>query len=257
MLNFELTGTFKSNIYNLGTVQTDGVKMFKIRSSRITLNVSIKFEPTIFDWQNVPGKFFELIQSALTSIVTTDSLRDFMIQSGNTVGDFEAKFKIYGGPSSITLSADNLSFNFPNLIPTDNQLVLQIIKEVHTSFYEKFNEQSHSLVRIGIYVHAELVDGNSQDDYLSRYSTPYADSVAKDSNWEIQPSGRISIIGKDRSWRATCMVENSELVENALFLQFDLTQEISQKHTFENILDSYRRISYTCMSLLDLQQVNE
>ena len=231
--------------------------MIRTRSSRRSVFGHFDFSPPIFEWQNTPSRFFEMIHTALDPIVPTGSLRDYEVQPSLSLGEVFARFNIIGGENSISLYADRISAEFPVVFPNDTDLILRILQAVHTDFNEKFPEQVYSSVRISLFEHAEVVDGSSLVSYLSRYSVSIENSVQKNLSLKIQPAGRISVVSDDGNRRATCTVEKSEFTENALFVNLEIKISTEEDSTFITILDSYWDIVNTCMSILDLQLVGE
>lgn len=234
----------------------DGVMTTKIRTLKIAIYARVNFAPTIFDWQNVPSRFFEMVKSSLATVLTAADLRNFKFQQGSTMDDFVAIFKLFGGPSAISLSADKLSFQFPTVFPSDIEFVLNISQMVHAGFCERFPDLQHSLVRLVTYEDAEVIDPGSNSAYLSRFSIPFSNTVPKEPHLQIQPAGRISVANEVRDQHAICTVEINEIISNALFLQIESEQKLTENDTFENIMDSFTFISQCCLSILDLQRAD-
>ncbi len=230
--------------------------MFKIRSSNISVNVSFNYSPTIFEWQNVSSRYFEMIESKLVPILGISDLGNFTVQSGNSVGDIVARYDIFGGKNSVSLRANSLSAEFPNLLPGDSELVINIIRAVYSGFRERFSERKCSVTQVRLFDHVKLIDGKSQE-YLYRYLKPFQNTKPNELDLEFEPTGRIFVKSIVDNWNAICMVEKSELLENSLFLQIILTLNINEDDNFDTILDSFYRHFNSCVSILDLQYTNE
>lgn len=230
--------------------------MIKIRSSKVAVHVNFDYSPPIFEWQNVSSRFFEMIESALAPILGASNLNNFLTQPSNSVGDVAARYNIFGGPSSVTLRANQLSVEFPNLLPSDTNLVIEIVRAVYSGFCEKFSERNCSVIRISLHEHAEVIDGNIQE-YLSRYSKPFENSKLNEHEFETQPTGRIYVNSNDGNWSALCMVEKSEILENSLFLQLELTLKLNEDDTFDTILNNFNHCLNSCVSILNLHPIEE
>lgn len=215
--------------------------------------MNFEFSPPIFQWQEVPGRFFEMVHSALGPELIDKNLRNFIVEPANSLGDAVAKFFIFGGPSSVTLAADKLSVELPTIFQNDTELVVKIVEGMYSGFHDKFSECRCSRVRITMYDHAEVTDGNSPTDYLGRFSVPLQSPALNDINVKVQPNPGVSIISEDESWNAACTVESSEVATNALFINLVISLNVSEIEPFHSLLERYKRAGKTCLSILELR----
>ena len=231
--------------------------MVKIRSSKITVYVDFDFSPIIFEWHNVPGRFFEMIESALVPILGISNPNNFAVQPSDFIGEVAARYNIFGGSNSVSLLANKLTAEFPNVSPGDTELIIKILGAVYSGFCEKFSERQCSVVRVRLYEHANIIDGSKSMDYLSRYSIPIENSELDELDLEIQPTGRFLVNSNVGGWSAVCMVEISDILKNTLFLEFEPTFNIENDDTFDTILERFNCSFNNCLSILNLQHVDE
>ena len=230
--------------------------MIQVRSANSSIFVNAAFLPPLFEWQGVTGRFFEMVHSALTPTITM-SPRDFSVHNGNSLDDIWVKYNVYGGASSIALSAEKLSVEFPNISPTEYEAALRIIGQIDASFPVIFPDRKYNSIQTTVYEHVQIIASGSPGEYLYRYAIPTVNKACEEIGAVQVPSGRFSIVGKDGVWRASCLVEMSEHVQNALFLHFDITLlELSQNEPFNSKFGRINSISNACMMGLGLERVN-
>ena len=227
--------------------------MLKVRSAKSSVVINIGFVSPFFEWQGVSARFFEMIHNALSTKIVINAC-DFTAMGENSLGDVVAKYNIFGGPSFVALSAEKLSMEFPNVLSGEYDLAMQIIGPVESSFPNTFPECQYATIQSIFYEHVEVVDGGVAADYLSRYAIPSADKVFGEIGAVHAPNGRFAVVGSDATWRALCSVERSESLENALFLNFDLTLfKVNTSDSFDNKLNRVNAIATACAAALDLE----
>ena len=101
------------------------------------IQVSAEFDAPILDWNGVATRFFSMIQRELANEIQIKPL-EFVERNGNSPGESEAIYRVFGGPSAITLSAEKLLLSFPNLVPSDFELLVKMIKAVDGGFSREF-----------------------------------------------------------------------------------------------------------------------
>ena len=228
--------------------------MVKIRSDSYSLNIQFNFDSPLFDWQSASFRFFEMIYSALTPDLTI-SAREFTQTGGTSLGDLVVQYNIFGGTNYIALSAENLSIDFENLSRIDNELALNIIKSVESGFLEKFSDCKYSTIRVTVFEHVTVIEGDSATDYLARYAIQSVHKVCSEVGAKQFPTGRFFIKGID--WNARCFVEESIKSPNSLFLNFDMSiLNVDQNDDFDKKADRVGKILNTCTSALELERIN-
>ena len=178
-------------------------------------------------------------------------------QIGSTsLGSVEAKYSIFGGPSSISLSAEKLAVAFPSLLPSEKKLAWEIIGTIGKGFNQQFSGQQYSGIQITVYEHAQIIGTEpAVDDYLARYAVKPISKISEEANAEYTPAGRFTIVDNDAAWRILYSVERSEVVENALFLYSEIIimNPESDPDAFAGRIGKALDVTATCASTLDLE----
>ena len=227
--------------------------MIKVKSEKSSVFVNIAFRPPLFEWHNVPTRFFEMIYDALTSELVINP-RDFNVNTSSSLGDVVVRYNVFGGECCVNLSAEKLSMEFPNLLTGEYLLAGQIMQAVESSFPVKFPECQYSSIQYTAYEHATIVDGSSATDYLERYAIQSVERLSKETGGVIELMGRFAITDSDEAWRALCTVERSAVFENALFTHFDVTlTNVVTSDAFKTKLDKLMHVTKKCTSGLDIE----
>ena len=231
--------------------------MIQVQSANSSIFVNAAFSPPLFEWKGVPAQFFEMVHSALTPNLAI-SPRDFSVHIGNSLDDVLAKFNIFGGASAVTLSAERLSIEFPNVSSKEYEFVLHLMSQIDASFSIKFPDRKRTTLQITSFEHADIVSDYTSIAYLEQFSIPSAKRICAENEALHLPSGKFVMSGNDATWRALCSVELSEQVANALFLHFELTLlNLWESDTFDSKMKRFKQISDLCMEALDLEWAND
>ncbi|MDE0391312.1 MAG: hypothetical protein OXI57_04490 [Rhodospirillales bacterium] len=230
--------------------------MLQVQSANSSIFVNATFSPPLFEWQGVAARFFDMIHGALTPNITINP-RDFSAYAGNNLGDVWARFNFFGGNSVVVLTAEKLSIEFPNIAPTEYEMALRLIGQIDASFPTKFSDRRYNAIQIMVYEHAHIFSGSPPTEYMHRYSMQQVSNISRDIGAVHVPSARFSLVGNDGDWRASCMVETSEYVPNALFLHFDISLlKLGVNDSFDSKFSRINRISEACMAALHLERIS-
>ena len=227
--------------------------MVKVRTTRVSLIVNIEFAPPLFDWNGVPGRFFAFVHGALAPEIFV-SPRDFSVAAANSMDEVAARYNIFGGASTIALSAEKLSMEFLNLSVEEYQLIGKIVQAVETGFPRSFPECQYTAIHSMSHYHAEVLGENTASGYLSRYAIPSVDKVLGAMGAVTTAAARFSAVGNDASWSARASVERSEVLENGLFVNMEARLlRVEASDPFEAKWNRLARIDEACESALDLE----
>ena len=231
--------------------------MLQVRSANSSIFVNATFSPPLFEWQGVAARFFEMVHSALTPNINI-SPRDFSAHAGNNLSDVWAKYNFFGGASSVVLSSEKLSIEFPNIASTEYEMILRLIGQIDASFPVKFPDRKFSTIQAVVYEHAHISSDRTPAEYMHRYSMPEVGNICRDIGAVQIPSARFSIVGNDGTWRASCLVEPSDYIPSALFLHFDIALlKLGLNETFDGKLGRINHISGACMTALELERIGD
>jgi hypothetical protein len=190
------------------------VGSFKYTELRASARIEALFSRPILDWTGVPSRFNLMVYDALANKVPINPAE--LSVHGNTVlGEVYAKYNIYGGATSVSLYADKLAFDFPNLIPSDRPLVEQVIASIHDGFPITFPELSYRRMKISSFEHLDLSNANAVDAFLNRFRLPHAESLS--SAVVVHPGAKFKAILQDQNWECDFSAERSALSATAVF----------------------------------------
>jgi hypothetical protein len=193
--------------------------VIQVKPVSSTLHVSLVLKhPILNGWTSVPGQFFRMIYDALEGVLPVKS-NEFSLAPSTQLGDVKAKYAIYGGASTVTLSPDALLLDFPRLLPADTPIVQQILVAVHDAFPKAFPKLSYSTIEVRSFEHLEFIDAEqSPGDYLTRFTFPNAQKKLVEEAIIFQPGGKCEIVAQDQSWKCALAVEKSIPNARAIFV---------------------------------------
>lgn len=223
--------------------------MFKVRQQQASALLNIVFSPPFFSWNGVEARFFQMVHDALQPLIMVKP-EDFAIAPATNLGEVSARYSIFGGASTVSLFANRLTMNFPKLSREDTPLIQSIVGALDTGFTERFQEQQYNTMQVVSAEHATIDCAGGAADYLVRYAVP---SASRLNNTVLTPGAHFGLGDKDAAWRALCTVEKSEILEDGLFLKFDVTFLKVPEGGFDDRLQRYRQVIDTCLSALELE----
>lgn len=227
--------------------------MLKVTSQRIFGRVNINLSPVFFDWQGVAPKFFAMVHDALSDDIAMGA-GDFSVFASNNLGEVVARYNIFGGPNNVALNADRLSMEFPNLVPEDSETVLNIVGKIVSSFRQSFPDHKFASVQAGVSGHGAIPDEVVVTDYLARYAIESPNSAFGDVGTVLLPGARFGVSAADGTWRAYCTLEQSRILANGLFADFNMDfSSVDDGEEFQHWFDRLVSVREGCMGVLDLE----
>jgi len=209
------------------------VEVAKYRPLRSTDRTELFFERPIFDWTGVPAKFFGMIFTRLGAKIPVNTKEFSLVQSAN-VGEFQIRYSIYGGPSSISMFADRLCIEFPVLTPSDNPLAREVLKTVHDGFVSEFPNCPTTRVQRLSSDHIEILPPHTVKAFLAQHRFPRLEEAFK-TEAIIEPSIKFNAKDTAQAWEYAVMAEQSLLHAAALFVMHTLKLlDVSRVPTFED-----------------------
>ena len=231
--------------------------MVGVRAARASAYLRVAFARPMFDWQNTSRQFFEAIYDTLSPMLTVTA-DDFSVRVSNSLNEVAARYDLFGGPSAVVLTAKDLSFEFPDLVPSDYGLAARIAESVEQRLHSEFPECGRSSMRLTLNEHLNVLAPGNADDYLSRYAIPSVESVFAQRP-DLQQYGAVfSATDAERQWQARCLVERSEALDDALFLTRDVTLlRVDEAAATASGLALIWEVIDTCAGALDLEMSHE
>jgi hypothetical protein len=203
------------------SIQT-GTVLVKLQPLRFTLNIQIVFDRPIFDWTGVMQKFFDMIFRSVGARIPV-VMNEFSAYAPGRVSEMYARYNVYGGPSSVSLFADKLIIDFPNLLPGDISLVRELLKIVHDGFAAEFTQASYSRVDVQSGSHLEVLAPDTVKQFLSQYRIESVENTFGAAGAVTEPAIRFAAKSSKPQWTYALMIEQSLMHAAALFLYTNLS----------------------------------
>lgn len=227
--------------------------MLNVKWQRISLRVNIIVSPFFFDWHGIAPRFFQMIHDALSDDIAVNP-GDFSMSASNNLADVVARYDIFGATSNVSLRSDRLTMEFPNLIPEDEQLVLRILEKVATAFPLAFPGHRYSRVHASLFQHGAVPDDVAVTEYLARHGNAVTDNAFGEMETVYQPAVRFSIRATEGTWRATCTLEQSEILPNGMFMDLDVVfPSVDESSGFQDWVKSFHVVADGCKGVLELE----
>jgi hypothetical protein len=183
------------------------VSTFKYKSLQETLRIEAIFSRPILDWERTSARFYSMVYDALATKIPVN-VGDFSMQPAMTLGEVRARYSIYGGATSVTLHANKIVFDFPNLIPSDFPIVREVIFSIHDAFPKAFPDLDYKTIEMLSYEHVELLEDGAVELFLERYKVSGVENSFK-SPIVSGPAMKFAVISQDQKWQCSFAAERS------------------------------------------------
>ena len=209
---------------------------------RENLSVTFELSPFITGWPSAKERFITAISREFSGLLPVRP-HDFSSSSTGELGEAYCKYRIFGGRSTIVLNPDTLQLNFVDFIENDNEIVIETIRRS----LDMLSKDIGSYARNHFYLisdrHVVIVNDERAEVYLNQFALEQpADIAGKEETVEYQPSVKIILSDKDRSWTLRRTVEKSELLDNGLFVSTHISVSSSEVTPFETQKELVERI---------------
>ena len=230
--------------------------MTAVRLTSSSLRAGAVFEVPILSWTaEIPSRFFQAIHGALNDILYIQP-SDLYAPSGISLGDCSAVLRIFGGNSTLTLKANGVSFDFPSTTPDKNEFVDWVIFRGYEALRSEFSELEVASIEAIAGFHLEIIgDAKAQDVLFA--SSRHTELVKRATSLQdvvIEPGMRFRLVGKNGKWNCKVFVENSDLVENGVFLFREIIiSDLSECQTVEQQFELVYQINQNILALVGLE----
>lgn len=228
----------------------------KLRPLRYMQNIQLSFDRPIFDWTGVMQNFFDMIFTRVGATIPV-SVNEFSTVASGKLSEMHARYNLYGGPSSVSLFADKLTIDFPNLLPGDIPLVGQLLKIVHDSFAAEFKQVSYGRVDMQSGSHLEVLPPDTVKVALAHYQIKGLDDIFREAGAVTEPGIKFAAKSYSPPWSYSLMVERSLLNAGALyaFASVSLT-DASAVPTFEDKIGLIAHIGGLALKAFGAEEVD-
>ncbi|MEM7120729.1 MAG: hypothetical protein AAF563_05595 [Pseudomonadota bacterium] len=216
------------------------------------------FEEPFLGWSPaIPTRFFKALYTTLNDEVSIQPT-DLVGTSGNSLGDYSATLKIYGGSDTITLRPNGVLVDFPTITPDRINFADDIMLKAYNGFLGEFAEVKVTSVEANSSWHLRLGDGDQLSRILDLGTHP--DLRVKSeaySGHTLQPAIRFSLVDDNGVWSARATIERSVLTDANLFIlrEFAL-HDTSEFGVPEEQFELVRRIDNMILGKIGLNLEN-
>lgn len=232
--------------------------MIEINSERETLLITLHFQNPILEKSGFVTQFMNLIYRDVGRSLNINA-SDFFVKNVPEVGNAHVEYRIFGGQNTIRMYISRLEVSFSNIVPSDYQILVSILKNLFLGFAQMFAEQGISLVNVLSLEHASLASSNSANQVelnLQERSSQFdARAFSKklkthevhkfeENDVIFAPIANLSFQSKEKSWNSSIRAERSELIEKGVFLRSEININDSRYFgSFEEIFEIIRRVN--------------
>lgn len=229
------------------------MKKFKYKVLREFVHVQQYFDGFALEWRDLPSRFFRELYEALGPRLNIQPA-ELSANAGTQLSEVRARYNIYGGPSAVTLMADRIAFDFPNITTSDLALVYEIMGSIHDRFPNVFPELKLGRVEVQDMSHLDLGSQEDVSAFFERFNIPALSGAFHDLPAQIVCGAKFHVTSEDGKWKCNVIVEPSQVsstavfgVINATLMKPEPTAKYLDKAAFIN------NLTQRCLSALDLE----
>ena len=187
-----------------------------VQTDRANLSATFNLSPFITDWEATRRTFVTCIADAFREPLNPRP-EDFSTSSPTELGDAWCKYRMFGGSSTIVLRAESIAITFSSIVRADNALIGEILRQVVETLLPKVGGYDEHSYHFSTSHHATAVNGRV-DEYLAGHASAKIKGAAQETEIEFHPCLAFNLKTSDgfRVLRRT--IEQSEVVENGLFI---------------------------------------
>ena len=188
-----------------------------VRRDRGNLSVTFDLSAFVTDWEAARKTFVAAIAERFREPLNPRP-GDFSAASPAELGEAWCKYRIFGGSNSIVLRADSLALSFSNIVNTDYQIVLDVVRGTMERLLPALQGYERQSYMVGSNYHVHVVDGRL-DAYLAHHESHDIGNTASDeSTIEYRPTIGFTLRTKDGYRVFRRAIEQSEALQNGLFM---------------------------------------
>lgn len=204
--------------------------MFRGKTVQEQFRLTKTFDRPVLSWANLPQEFFEAIFSKLG-----DTLRirpsDFSAAPSFSPGDLNATFRIFGGASTITLTAENLVLHFPNLPEDQYQLAVDTYFASSDAVASILPRAVYKTLLVQNTQHMDLVEGGKFKNFISGFSIDRLSDHYQQIDYGTFEQGiKYFFSSSDHSWSMQFQLEKSLAIANGIFTSLDIVINDLEKY---------------------------
>ena len=194
------------------------MKILRVRLHDTTINVSFKLSRFIADWSSAQSSFISGIADGFRDWLPIGP-RNFSVTPAFALEELRCRCQLFGGACSIVLAPDTLQLDFENVKQGTRPVILETVRRASEWLAGALGDHGRDWLSVQTLAHMEAREADVVDAYLGQFMPAEADELMKsESNVKYLPSTRIILSGEGEEWRLWRVVEQSLLIDNAVFV---------------------------------------
>ena len=194
------------------------MKVLRVRHRDARLNVGFKLNRFITDWPSAQSKFISGIADGFRDWHPV-SPRNFSVTPAFALEDLRCKCRLFGGACEIVLGPEALLLDFENVQPGTRPVVLETVRRAWEWLADALGDHGRDWSSFQTHAHLEALEADAADAYLGQFAPTEAGELAtSEPGVKYLPSSRTVLSGEAEGWRLWRVVEKSESIENAVFV---------------------------------------
>ena len=231
--------------------------MVKFKPLRANLHVQFVLGRPILHWQDVYGRFCDMIYDAQKPKFAVGP-SDFSISHGASLADVRARYNIFSGASTATLFSDRLAFEFPGLLQQEVPTVIDMIGGIQDALPRAFPEaENYQRIDVQDYEHLELLNGVGPAEFLQPYKISGVEEAFREMGVVVHAGMKTEIIAQDQSWRGNLEIDRSILSAAAVFTSLNISLlKLDPKQPFSEKVSFVQHVGRTLLGSVQLESHN-
>ena len=217
------------------------------------------FKEPILSWTaDVPSRFFKAVYSSLNELLYIQP-SDLVATAGVSLGDCSVAIRIFGGNSTLTLKANGVVAEFPNIGPDKIEFVNTVILKGYEALRMEFSEIEISSIESNAGYHLKLGKSTAKNEIFKLDNQSALNKRAQEfHDVVVEPAQKFRVISKDGDWSTKVTLEKSEQFENGIFLLRELVvSNLSNFQTTQQQFDLIYRIDQIVLRLAGLKSESQ
>lgn len=232
--------------------------MFRGKTVREHFRVTATFDRPILDWTNLPQSFFEAIHEKLGETLFVRA-SDFALNAPtNSPGDITLVFRIYGGESTVTLTAQTFVVDFPNLTPDTYQVAIKTFHLACDAVSKVVTIAKFKSIVFSDSQHVQLLDDKEYTDLIASCEITSVKEYFREKGGGTFDQGvKYLFTSSDQSWVLQFQIEKSLTVANGLFGTLELQiSDLNKYPSTESQLELVGEANKLVLNSIKLQMVD-
>ena len=210
------------------------MKILRVRLHDATINVSFKLSRFISDWPSAQSSFISGIADRFRGWLPIGP-RNFSVTPAFALEDLRCGCRLFGGACEIVLAPDTLQLDFENVKPESQPGVWETIQRASEWLADALGDHGRDWLSFQTHAHMEALEADTVDAYLGQFMPAEVDELMKsEPKVKCLPSNRAVLWGEAEGWRLWRVVEQSLLIDNAVFVDTRVHMHSSDPEGFDD-----------------------